>query len=730
MQTQIKWIISCLTVISLSLGGLNLSVAQAKVESVETATATPTQTMPVLETITPSPVLDIPTSTSTPSTILATSEAVTSLPNFTNPLQTTSLTPSAASQNFGGLSRGTLTTGIYNENHSGITYTSKWSAVSDSSASSGSYKKTSIYRQTASFSFYGSKLIIIHTKSKDSGLLQVTVDGTNYKLNAYNRKTQYQAQWESPVLKTGPHTVVIQKQNQDRRPIFLDGLIILDTTPIQTSTQLPTLIPTQTVVVPPSSTFTYTPTSVPTNTTTEIPTIVLTPTATLTSLPSSTSTQVPVNTATLTQLPNPMPTNTSTPIATSTVSSTPSIGLKAYYVSTTGNNADGKSWNTAWNGLNQINWSVIQPGDTIYISGGTTSKTYTGTLKVPAGTTGITITKGVDSGHNGEVIFDGGKSTQYGISINAEGTPVKSLTISKLTFKNYAGAGVYGSGQNSGGLQGIIVDNCKFLDFNRAGVFFEGNNNLNNNYNIVVKNSYFDDNNAGTGQSDGIYVQVLKDFTADHNYIILDNNYTGVADLHSDNIQSFWVDNVMYSNNVVIQKSNKTLGTQMLFTENGYGEHVFLNNVFIRNTPYAEDSAIRLKSANGSTFTAKVIGNTYYGKGRILNSSTITVIKNNIFYGISQPTGERTIYITSSGSDVSNNIFYDPNNQFPNASGGVDVNPMFISTDFNAIDLHLQPGSPAINAGANLGSQYIIDIEGKSRSSGWDIGAYEMISVK
>jgi hypothetical protein len=134
---------------------------------------------------------------------------------------------------------------------------------------------------------------------------------------------------------------------------------------------------------------------------------------------------------------------------------------------------------------------------------------------------------------------------------------------------------------------------------------------------------------------------------------------------------------------------------------------------------------MRLKSGSGSTFTAKVIGNTYYGSGPILNSSTLTVVKNNILYGISQTTTSISVYRTLSGSDVSNNIFYDPNNQFPTASGGTDVNPMFVNTDFNTINLHLQSSSPAINMGANLGTQYIMDIEGKSRSSVWDSGAYE-----
>ena len=51
-----------------------------------------------------------------------------------------------------------------------------------------------------------------------------------------------------------------------------------------------------------------------------------------------------------------------------------------YYVSRSGNNADGRSWSAAWNELDQINWSVVQPGDTIFVDGGSSQMVYATTL--------------------------------------------------------------------------------------------------------------------------------------------------------------------------------------------------------------------------------------------------------------------------------------------------------------------------------------------------------------
>lgn len=100
----------------------------------------------------------------------------------------------------------------------------------------------------------------------------------------------------------------------------------------------------------------------------------------------------------------------------------PTISLAAnWYVdnAATGLN-NGTSWATAWSNFNRIVWGSngVKAGDTLYISGGSTSKTYTATahgmLAIGAiGTLGstITLTTGAKSpspsGHDGLVNFDG-----------------------------------------------------------------------------------------------------------------------------------------------------------------------------------------------------------------------------------------------------------------------------------------------------------------------------------
>ena len=91
--------------------------------------------------------------------------------------------------------------------------------------------------------------------------------------------------------------------------------------------------------------------------------------------------------ATATAVATVRPVRTPTPIAPSTAAPEGSAGA-VYYVSRTGSNGDGRSWTTAWNELDQIDWGVIEPGDAILIDGGPAACRYavavTGSSNTPA----------------------------------------------------------------------------------------------------------------------------------------------------------------------------------------------------------------------------------------------------------------------------------------------------------------------------------------------------------
>lgn len=123
----------------------------------------------------------------------------------------------------------------------------------------------------------------------------------------------------------------------------------------------------------------------------------------------------------------------------------------------TGQN-NGTSWNNAWTSFAGIVWGTqgVSAGDTLYISGGQISKTYTnmtlapgvsGTLEKP-----ITIQIGQESPHNGSVIIDKAYNNYFGISLSS----VSYVNISgqvgtdttpriKVTNATFSGINVSGS---------------------------------------------------------------------------------------------------------------------------------------------------------------------------------------------------------------------------------------------------------------------------------------------
>ena len=112
-----------------------------------------------------------------------------------------------------------------------------------------------------------------------------------------------------------------------------------------------------------------------------------------------------------------------------------------YYVdNTVSSSGNGLSWGTAWKNFSDINWGSIEPGDIIYISGGTDSTVYyaqfdignvQGTVANP-----ITIKNSYDAVHNGRVIIDGGAGARHNFYIGgSNGYSTDNITISGLELR-------------------------------------------------------------------------------------------------------------------------------------------------------------------------------------------------------------------------------------------------------------------------------------------------------
>jgi hypothetical protein len=128
------------------------------------------------------------------------------------------------------------------------------------------------------------------------------------------------------------------------------------------------------------------------------------------------------------------------------------------------------------------------------------------------------------------------------------------------------------------------------------------------------------------------------------------------------------------------------------------------NNVFMNNIVYSTSQGLLVHSFTNSTPDdwAAVDYNLYYSAGAAKNAAFMWVGKT--YHGFSE-------YVAATGND-SHSCYADP--LLLNA-----VTP----------DLHVQPNSPAVNTGINLGPDMVgtLDFAGNPRVQGSDIdkGAYE-----
>lgn len=394
---------------------------------------------------------------------------------------------------------------------------------------------------------------------------------------------------------------------------------------------------------------------------------------------------------------------------------------------------NGSNWTNAWKSFSSINWGVVNPGDNIYISGGTTSKTYYETLTVTkSGTSGnrITILAGIESGHNGTVIIDGQGTRSYGVLINgASYIAVKNITLQKSTqgliqikYSNYS-----------------FINNCRMFVYGRAGVFVQNSNNTEIRYCHIETGTYVN------CQTDGIYSQNTTNNIYDHNYIVV---YNAEPTGHDDCIQSFKDNNLTVHSNYFEQNNNKTCNAQGLYatTPTG-GVFKFYNNIV--NLGYAQSNGMSYRKLTG-TGTVQIIGNTLYGKRAYsllyVTETSDPIIKNNIIYSEGNACTARIMNWSGTKSNIDYNLLYVPHSTkiyYFNGSSqtwsqwralgfdshGKNADPKFVN--ISGEDFSLQSSSPSIDAGLTYSSPYNVDFDNVSRPQGlkFDLGAYEFVST-
>jgi hypothetical protein len=433
----------------------------------------------------------------------------------------------------------------------------------------------------------------------------------------------------------------------------------------------------------------------------------------------------------------------------------PAIATNYYiFKNATGNN-NGTSWVNAWKSFSNINWSIIQPGDNIYISGGTDSTIYNETLIISnSGSVNggyITISNGIDPQHNGRVIIS--PISGEGIQINRRNyVIVKGFEIRNPTDNKSDNINIENCGN-------VKIDSMN-LTPNARGIYVnECNGRIELSRNKIITVLY------STSQTDCIYSQRNREIIIWGNHLEVKNED---PEGHNDCIQSFEDgadatnanrNTFTAYNNLLFQNNSKQSNSSATMLTYGWGWFTLFNNIVIQPNSYVVGLGVQQNTIPGaSNMKARIWNNTLIA-GEVQNkciylrrmSSIDTVdVANNIIY-TSFSYGSATI-------DDSPNIkikrwdynrYYSINSSWTkNIIGGNRFRNLTL-TEWQkyGFDLHssigdpkmvnplisgmgnysLSEGSPLIDHGTNLSEYFNFDktLNLRPNGAGWDIGAFE-----
>lgn len=431
---------------------------------------------------------------------------------------------------------------------------------------------------------------------------------------------------------------------------------------------------------------------------------------------------------------------------------------------------NGSSWNDAWRSFAEVSWPSVSPGDTIYISGGSTQKVYREQLDIDArGDPGmpITVTVGQDPGHNGTVVISGA-----GISINDPGHVVVTGEYQgrrRMRIEDSPGYAVYAE---SDPVQDVRI---AYIEVTRCNAVF----------NVYVRGEpsgvevdhlhvhhpvhedallllFWEGNTAGYGAAARIHHNIFDlngvgqdavRLTAG-GYDVFKNEIRarGTQPSHNDGIQVFTavpISHIRIFDNRISGAGNWSIG---ISASQPFSNLQIFNNVLdLADSVSGTRKGIFIRPGGGT-----VSDNIHVYNNTIVNANALGVeldvtdnapaelsnvkIKNNLLYESNSITINQ-LFGEVAGLEVDYNclwasdpgwqqVHYNGSSYAPPYAGlnenGTDEKPLL--ADVPGRDYHLAaPDQACMERGVDLSPFFAADKDGIPRPQGtaWDVGAYE-----
>jgi len=443
---------------------------------------------------------------------------------------------------------------------------------------------------------------------------------------------------------------------------------------------------------------------------------------------------------------------------------------------------NGTTWANAWTNLNGM--TGLAAGDTVFISGGTTTKTYLDPLWSPAsGVDGnpITYQIGQDAGHNGKAIFDQVNSTSWvkGLAAlkwavfdggyNGQNHIIVSNCLphywsvhvdggSFLTFKNID---TYNAWKFAPGTNITIMD-CLIkpppptvslpgycLSWDVRGVTASHTNNLllRNTFiapiatthpewgsdcvqqgrSSVVASNYFSTYTPGTKDTEWQHTDGWQpSVTNNSNVRVFGNTFENIANYalyweSQGNTSNVWIYNNVFRMTNSTAAAENCVGLVLVFQAvNGF---VFSNNIVANNTFF--DYYTYTANSFGATNRSNTYLDCIFANNLAINSGDVLAMFVGNSNGLSGIQNSHNWAIAMSSGKTNINL---PQTSLPTGGTNIQFVPSYVALSGNNAGILASDDTAAKDQGTNLSAWFTLDRLGNTRPATWDIGAFEYVA--